>query len=298
MNCMIYNIQRFSTHDGPGIRTTVFFKGCTLKCEWCHNPESISFNKELQYLEEHCINCGHCAAVCTAKAHQMDPNGCHVFDRTRCTNCFACTEVCFADALKSIGTEKTDAETFRSLLTDLEYYKTSGGGVTFSGGESMVQIDCLSELLKLCHEAGIHTAVDTAGNVAWSSFEQIIPYVDLFLYDIKTYDSDLHKKLTGSDNTRILDNLRKLSSLNKRIHIRIPFIPGLNDLEMSNIADFLSDMNIEKIDLLPYNRLGEGKHISIGKAAQINHFSTPTKDQIQTAVSSLKTSGIPVYTDF
>lgn len=294
MQGTIFNIQRFSTHDGPGIRTTVFFKGCNLKCLWCHNPESISFRNEIAFHRERCIGCGRCFQVCPKEAHREDEEGVHFIDRSRCDGCLLCAENCFAEALTGVGTEVSIARLMKSILTDLPYYENSGGGVTFSGGECMAQVDFLAEALMACKEKGIHTAVDTAGNVPWDSFVKILEYTDLFLYDLKAFDSATHEHLTGSGNERILDNLMRLCRTGKRIFVRIPLVPGWNDGEIEGIARFLHGLPVERVELIAFHRLGEGKYKSLDIDSDTSCFLIPTEQEIRQAIDVLLAQDINV----
>ena len=268
----IFNIQRFSIHDGPGIRTVVFFCGCNLSCGWCHNPEAISFKEQLEYYDERCILCGKCSDICQNNAHEFE-NGRHVFNRSNCVKCLKCAEYCYAESLVKVGSEMTLQELEDAVLTDKEYFiQNSEGGVTFSGGEPMLQIEFLERILKRCKNHGLHTAVDTAGFVSFEYFEKIISYCDLFLYDIKAFNSDTHKILTGVPNELILENLKKLAKI-ANIWVRVPVIKGSGDNlgnihEMREIALFLKEINIKKCELLPYHKLGENKYNSLGLGYQ------------------------------
>lgn len=292
MSNMIFNIQRFSVHDGPGIRTTVFFKGCTLRCAWCHNPESISFQRQLAFYPERCIGCGACFSVCPQKAHYTDDTGTHRIDRDACNLCMRCAEACYAEALTAIGSETALESLMESILSDALYYKNSGGGVTFSGGECMAQPGFLRDALAACKAHGIHTAVDTAGNVPWSSFEMILPYTDLFLYDLKAASSAVHERLTGAGNELILQNLRKLCDAGKQIFIRIPLIPGLNDGELAGMAELIKGLPVDRVEILPYHRLGEGKYASLGMEAATLRIDTPGDAAIQQAVDLFLAQGV------
>ncbi len=264
----LFDIQRNSFVDGPGIRTTVFFKGCNLHCTWCHNPESQSAKPEMMFYKNKCGNCGKCKEKC--------PNSLE-----SCELCGKCTFYCPNDAREICGKDYTVDEVLREILKDKTFYKTSGGGVTFSGGECLLQIDFLEAILKECKRNGIHTAVDTAGNVPFVCFERILPYTDLFLYDIKCYDSEKHKKYTGTSNELILSNLKRLLQSGKAIWIRIPIIPDVtdNEEELLTIKAFLSSYGCpEKVELLPYHDMGEHKYAALGKMAQT--FSVPSEEKM------------------
>ena len=273
---LIFDIKRFAVHDGDGIRTTVFFKGCPLKCMWCHNPEGISFKPQLAFYENKCINCGECAAVCPAGAQKITAAG-HTYNREECVLCGGCERACLGNALKVYGKIMTVEELMPILLEDKPFYDNSGGGVTFSGGECMLQLDFLREILEKCKSAGIHTAVDTAGNVPWESFEKILPFTDLFLYDIKAFGAELHRKGTGVSNELILENLKNLSG-RADIIVRIPVIGGYNDNdeEIRQIADFLKQIKIIKAELLPYHAMGEHKYTALGRNTE--SFNVPNKN--------------------
>ena len=277
----IFNIQRFSVYDGPGIRTVVFFSGCNLNCLWCHNPESISNKQQIKFNTEQCILCGRCFDLCSNKAHELIDST-HILDRTKCEICLNCVKECYAEALIPVCREISLPELEKSILTDIEYFRQSNGGVTFSGGEPMLQVDFLREILKICKNHDIHTAVDTAGSVKSEDFEKILPYCDLLLYDIKAYNKDIHKKLTGISNELILENLTKLSQITNKnnILVRIPVIVGANTDEMPDIAEFLHRININKCELLPYHKLGAGKYKSLGieNSKSANIFDTPDVD--------------------
>ena len=264
----IFDIQRCSYVDGPGIRTTVFFKGCNLRCSWCHNPESQNKKTEMLFYKNKCTGCGKCKEKC--------PN--HL---ERCDFCGRCTLYCPQDAREICGKEYTVSEVMNIILRDKPFYENSEGGVTFSGGECMLQIDFLTEILKACRENGISTAVDTAGNVPYEYFERILPYTDLFLYDVKCLDSDKHKKYTGVGNASILENLKRLLQTGKRIFVRIPVIPGVNNTveEMLAIRKLLETFGMpERVELLPYHAMGEHKYDALGSA--LTPFSVPSEDEM------------------
>ena len=269
MSGTLFNIQRFCTDDGPGIRTTVFFKGCNLRCAWCHNPESQSSDVQLMFFADKCIGCGKCREKC--------PNALE-----SCQLCGNCALYCPEDAREICGREYSADEVMDEILKDRAYYEASGGGVTFSGGECMLQTDFLCGLLKLCKENGIHTAVDTAGCVEYSRFEKILPYTDLFLYDLKCADADTHKKYVGVDNTLIIENLGRLFDAKKEIWIRIPVIPAVNDTEQEMLAlrQIISSRGRpSRIELLPYHAMGEHKYAALGREKE--SFSVPSDEKMQ-----------------
>ena len=268
LTATIFDIERNSYVDGPGIRTTVFFKGCNLRCAWCHNPESQSPNPQMLVYKNKCTGCGKCKEKC--------PN--HL---ESCELCGRCTLYCPHDAREICGKEYTVDEVIKEILKDKVFYESSGGGVTFSGGECMLQIDFLEEALKECKKHGIHTAIDTAGHVPFAYFERILPYTDLFLYDVKIIDSEKHKQYTCVENQLILENLKRLLVKNVPIWIRIPIIPKVNDTEeeLQRIKEYIFSYRIpEKVELLPYHAMGEHKYAALGSVAQA--FSVPSEEKM------------------
>ena len=265
---ILFDIERNSYVDGPGIRTTVFFKGCNLKCAWCHNPESQSFHPQMMFYADKCIGCGKCRQVCA------QPEA--------CTLCGKCALYCPKDARKVCGKEYTLEKVLSEIRKDIPFYETSGGGVTFSGGECMLQIDFMEDILKKCKQLGIHTAVDTAGYVPYERFERILPYTDLFLYDVKLFNSQKHKQFTSVDNELILENLQKLLLSGAKLWIRIPVIANVNDDldEMQRIKAFLDRCGKpEKVELLPDHAMGENKYRALGQEPQL--FSKPTDEKLK-----------------
>lgn len=263
----IFDVERSSFVDGPGIRTTVFFKGCNLKCAWCHNPESQDFKAQMMFYRDKCKGCGKCKEIC------QSPD--------QCTLCGKCTIYCPVDARKVCGKTYTVDEVFHEIMKDKSFYDHSGGGVTFSGGECMLQVEFLREILKKCKESGIHTAVDTAGHIPFANFEKILPYTDLFLYDIKIFDSAKHRKYVGVGNELILENLKRLLAADAKIWIRIPVIADVNDdsEEMQQIKNFLLQHGKpDKVELLPYHAMGENKYAAIGKNSHT--FMKPDDDKM------------------
>ncbi len=260
----IFDIQRGSYVDGPGVRTVVFFKGCNLNCAWCHNPESKSSLPQILFYRNRCADCGRCNAICPEKA--ILPT--HETDHAICLRCGKCDVFCPENARSLCGRDATADEIVRDLLRDKAYFDASDGGVTFSGGECMLQIDGLDEVLRKCNDEKIHTAVDTAGNVPWEYFERILPITDLFLYDIKHIDDEKHQIGTGVSNRFILDNLAKLLTLYpKKVLIRVPVIPGFNDdrTSLCGIGSWLTEFpKPVGVELLPYHSMGEHKAEAVG----------------------------------
>ncbi len=292
MEGKLFNIQKFSIHDGPGIRTTVFFKGCNLRCRWCHNPESIHKENQIEFYPEKCIGCGACYQVCAAGVHFQSVYGEHQMDRLKCTGCLLCAETCYSKALVGVGLNVDTTYLLNSILEDKPYYDNSSGGVTFSGGEAMLQIDFLEEIITLCKNKEIHTAVDTAGCVPWSYFERILKVTDLFLYDVKAADSTRHKQLTGVENQLILDNLYRLSDAGKEIIVRIPFIPGQNEDQIEEIGKILRHLKIIKVEVMPYHKLGNSKYKALGLKYELNQTQTPAEETVDKAVAIIKKCGL------
>lgn len=264
---MIFDIQRFSLHDGPGIRTTVFLKGCPLHCLWCHNPESQDFLPEMAFNAASCINCGACVEVCPEGCHAV-PAGVHRFDRARCTRCGLCADASCTGALERIGRTASVEEVMNDVLRDKPFYASSGGGMTLSGGEPLAQPEFCAALLRAAKREGLHTCVETSGAVPFSTFTDIMPFVDLFLYDIKETDPASLAQATGAKMDEVLGNLERLDDAGASIILRLPIIPGLNDREdhfltLAHLAEKLR--GIRGIDLLPYHPLGTGKLARIGK---------------------------------
>ena len=274
----VFDIQPFSVYDGPGIRTTVFLKGCNLRCKWCHNPESISPASELLFYDDKCIGCMKCFEICPVKAHIITDEG-HRIRRDICTLCEACADSCYAGALKRSGTVMSAEQVMKRIETDKAYYEQSGGGVTFSGGEPVLQTAFLKEVLGRCKNAGIHTAVDTAGCMPCSVYAEIIEETDLFLYDLKAFGSSLHRQLTGQPNELIFKNLEFLLEKKKRVILRVPCIKGANFEDIRRLPEFLKTLPpVEKLELLAYHRMGEAKNTALSKEAE--RFETPTKEEM------------------
>ena len=294
----VYNIQHFSLHDGPGIRTTIFLKGCSLHCAWCHNPESISSQMQILFDAQKCIGCGACAKVCRTDAQQMEEQSMHRYEAAKCVQCGACTEACYAGAMERCGQSKSQSELLEEGIRDRQLYENSGGGVTFSGGEPLLQAEFLREICMEFKQEGIHVAIDTALQVPWEAVDSVLPYADLFLVDYKVADSELHQKYTGAGNDRILQNLSRLAE-KKPIYIRIPVIGGVNDNEenMRQTAAFLQTLggSVKQVDLLSYHDLGIQKSERLGKRMQ--RFITPDAQQMQRLAQCFSELGVEVLID-
>ena len=295
---LVFDIKKFAVHDGPGIRTTVFLKGCPLHCWWCHNPESIKREKELVLFENKCIGCGECFKVCPNKAHEVLPDGKRVYHKERCVLCGKCTDICYAEALVMEGKEMTVEEVMVELRKDIPFYENSNGGITLSGGEPLFQHEFALAILKQCKAEGLHTALDTSGQVSWRVYERVLPYVDLVLYDFKHIDPVAHRKYTSASNELIMDNLAKISEYGVPIEIRMPIIPGVNDAKKDIVgaAMFLSTLkNITWIELLPYHRLGESKYSRLGEKYKLEGLQPPSKEQMNEIAEWIRSYGLEVH---
>lgn len=281
----ISNIQKFSIHDGDGIRTTVFFKGCPLKCEWCHNPETQRFEREMQVDREKCTGCGTCQAVCPAGAVHME-DGQPVLDAAACTLCGKCVNFCPAGLREIVGQEYPVRELVRELMKDQMFYEESGGGVTFSGGEVMaMDMDFVLAVARELKKQGVTLTIDTCGYVPYERFQMLLPYVDTFLYDVKVMDPELHKKYIGTDNSLILDNLVRLARDGARIYIRIPTVKEVNGNEqnMRETIAFLQEYDIHpaQVNLLPYHDTGSGKYRKLDMEYKGTDLHAPEREEME-----------------
>ncbi|MEF9992175.1 MAG: glycyl-radical enzyme activating protein [Romboutsia sp.] len=282
---LIINLQKCSIHDGPGIRTTIFFKGCPLECIWCHNPESQSYSKEVLYNEEKCSKCENCLKKCPHNAiYKEDGNIC--LSRDKCELCEICLDYCINNAREVVGKNYEIKDLIREIQKDILFYEESGGGVTLSGGEVMTQnIDYIEKLVKVCKDKGISVAIDTCGYAKFHNYEKILDYVDIFLYDIKLIDDEKHKLFTGKSNNLILDNLQKLSEKGANINIRIPLIEGVNvdneNIEVNRIIEFLKQLNIKKVNLLPYHNIGMHKYKKLDMKYEGSKLGRPNDEKLE-----------------
>lgn len=292
----IFNIQKFSTHDGDGVRTTIFFKGCPLRCMWCHNPESQHYYKELIFHQHKCTACGRCVAKCKQGANSI-VDGKIVFDRSKCTACGVCTDWCITEARELAGKEYTVDALVKEAMKDKIFYEQSGGGVTLSGGEVMASqhMDYVEEVCRKLHENGVSVFIDTSGYTDYENLKRILPYVDVFLYDIKVMDPEDHKKYIGVDNALILENLKKLSDEGAGLYIRLPIIQQVNatDEHIESVIHFLKENNIHarQVNLLPYHDIGKGKYASLDMEYHEDEMSVPVSELMEHFKSMFEEQG-------
>lgn len=296
MKGQIFNIMKYAVHDGPGIRTTVFLKGCPLNCWWCHNPESQELNPQLTFFPNRCIGCMDCVSACKENAISI-VDGKVVTDLSKCKNNGDCTLVCFAEAREMAGKSMSVDEVVKEILKDKIFYDESGGGVTFSGGEPLMQSKFLLEVLKKVKDLGIHTTLDTCGFATKEVLEEVSQYIDLFLFDLKHMDNDKHEKYTGVTNNLILENLTLLDNMGKDIVIRVPVIPGFNDKkeELEDLKAFISSLqNIKEVNLLPYHSIGQEKYNRIGKEYKMKDVKEPSDEDMGFALKLMDGCGVKV----
>ena len=281
MRPLIFDVQRFSIHDGPGIRTVVFFKGCNLTCPWCQNPESMALKHEIAYYPDRCIGSHDCVDSCSGKAITFDKTF-HI-DRRKCADCDDCTVVCHSEAIRLIGREYRPEDLLEEIVRDMDYYETSGGGVTFSGGEPTLHHDFLYEMLVLCKEKGIHTNIETNGYFNWQRFEKLLPLLDMIYFDIKIADKQAHKEHLSKNNDKIIFNIEQLAKANAPVEFRIPLIPEYTATpqNLSDIFDILKKNNIEKVHLLPYHSMGESKGEKVDSPLAKLGFNTFSQQEIK-----------------
>ena len=293
---IVTNIQRFSIHDGPGIRTTVFFKGCNLRCFWCHNPETLRTEPELQVFPGRCIGCGVCLEQCEQQAHVM-ADGQRTFHRERCVACGRCADTCYAECLVLVGERKTVEEVVDEVLRDRPFYERSGGGVTLSGGEPLLQLEFARGILARCRNEGLNTAIETAANLPWEQIASILPLTDLVMIDIKLLDDRAHRGCTGVSNRRILENAKRLGQQDTPLIVRTPVVPGVNDDPqwIVPIAAFAARLpNLLYYELLPYHPMASGKYESLGMDYKAKDLESPSREQMQTLAEAARQCGIEV----
>jgi len=266
MKGIITHIQRMSIHDGPGIRSTIFMKGCNLRCQWCHNPETFSSLPEIEWIKSKCISCQSCVKSCKSEALSLI-NGKVEFNKSKCTSCFDCIPVCFSAALQKVGMEVTPNEVFLEIQQDFPFFKNSDGGITISGGEPMLQQAFITETFKLFRQAGIHTAIETNFTFPWKRYETVLPFIDMVMVDVKLIDDNLHTKWTGGSNKHVIQNILTLDKTDKPYIIRTPVVPQVNadEEQMDQIIHFVSGLkNLVKFEMLPFHSLATPKYHNLG----------------------------------
>lgn len=289
----VINIQKYSIHDGPGIRSTIYLKGCPLLCPWCHNPESRSFQVEIIWRKERCIGCMSCTEVCPLRAIEASEKG--VLPDTKiCNYCGKCAAVCPSLAMEMLGKEMTVEQVLAEVNKDAMFYQQSGGGVTLSGGEPLSQPEFAVEFLKRCKKLGYHTAVDTCGFVPEKSFDEVMPYVDLFLYDIKHLDDKAHKKYMKAPLAPILSNLRHIVNKNAKVWIRAPIVPTINDTSehIQGIGELVRELGLKEVYLLPYHKMASAKYRLMCLPYTLSHIPEPTAEQMHRLGEILSGQGI------
>lgn len=273
MKALISGIKRMEIHDGDGLRTTVFFKGCPLRCIWCHNPESLSFSPQIAYFQEKCIGCKQCVSVCKENIFVN-----HIPPFAQCSFCFECVKECPTNALVAYGEEYTLERLLAVILQDEPFFRNGQGGVTLSGGECLAQAEFAIALTKALYEKGISVNIDTCGYIKREIIERIYPFVDTFLYDIKAFDKDVHLALTGKDNALILDNLKFLSGKNAKIEVRYPLVKGYNDAECEKIAELLSKLSVKRVKVLQYHHFATSRYHALGYENTMPNANTTFED--------------------
>jgi len=292
---VIFDIQRFSLHDGPGIRTLVFMKGCPLRCQWCSNPESQSFDPEIFFYEDKCIGCGECVKVCPFGETLREK---WPVDRAECSGCGCCVSVCYAQARKLVGRPAGVKDVLDVVLRDRVFYEESGGGVTVGGGEPLEQPDFVAALLKSCRDENVHTAIETCGLARWEVFEKVLQHTDLLLFDLKHMNTETHKRYTGAGNERILENAKNASKIAKEMVVRFPLIPNINSSQedIEGLARFItvSLRRVRKVDVLPYHTMGASKIMRLGKKYPMKDVGLLNKTGIERAKAILESYGLEV----
>lgn len=292
---IVFDIQKFCTHDGPGIRTVVFLKGCPLRCKWCSNPESQAMKPEIVYNKSKCMGCLACVKTCSSGAIKFDSAARALsIDRNKCIRCFKCSDDCVTEAITVKGEEKSVDEVVNEVMKDEVFFRQSGGGVTVSGGEPLCQHDFAASILKAVKSRDINTAIETTGYGKWENLHKLLQYTDIVLYDIKHIDSHMHKEGTGVENSIILENLKRIVEMKKRVIVRIPVIPNFNMDEESigNIIQHLKSLKISEVDLLPFHQLGKQKYNFLGLEYELKDLKPVEEENIEWIKNAFKKEGI------
>ena len=293
---VIFNIMRFAVHDGPGIRTAVFFKGCPLSCWWCHNPESQSFQPDVLYSADRCRLCEACAQACPQ--HAIVRDGDRMSTTGDCARCGTCLDFCGADARAIAGHTMTVPEILSEIERDTVFFDESGGGVTFTGGEPLAQPAALETLLHACRDRRIHTAVETCGAASRETLLRLCGLADLVLYDVKLADSERHRQFTGAPNTNILANLTALARSHSEVIVRVPVVPGVNDRDedVRGIAEVLSGLPVRRVELMPYHRTGAEKYRRLGREYKLSETLPPSTAEVARLAAQIQAAGVPCVT--
>jgi pyruvate formate lyase activating enzyme len=290
---LVFDIQRFSIDDGPGIRTSIFLKGCQLHCPWCSNPESLSAKPQLAHFHSHCTLCGACTKVCEQQAIRIEGQRLRI-DREKCFNCGLCAFACESGAMKMIGSKVRCSDVMNECLRDLPFYKESLGGVTLTGGEPTLQAEFSAAILEMAHQAGVHTAVETNGSCSWSSLERLARHTDLFLFDLKIIDSAKSRSVTGAESSLVLDNLRRVRAMGCDTIIRFPFIPGFTD-DVQNVAGILAVASslgsTTEVHVLLFHQYGKHKYDALGYPYNLQALAAPPRGQVLSILADCKYPG-------
>lgn len=292
----IFNIQHLSFHDGPGIRTTVFVKGCPLRCAWCANPESQAEEVEIMVHDLKCTQCGRCAGACPNGAITIE-KGRRIIERSRCRQCGRCAAACLNEAIEVVGKHVSPKEIVEEVAKDILFYQNSGGGVTISGGEPLAQVNFVRDVLEGCKQRGIDTALDTSGYSPWKEFKKVLQFTDLVLFDLKVLNPDKHVQWTGVGLDLILENLKKVAKIGKRLWIRFPFVPKVNDSvpELRKMGKLARELGAERVSILPYHSLGEAKYINTGRVYLLKKIVAPTEKESSEVKKVIEEFGVQCF---